>query len=276
MLRIEILDPSEITRAATIFHRDGFVAVREVMTPEQLSRIQTSVKQVIEQELKADPERKGNRGHHRYSFGGQDHRPEWRMLIDLPTVLPILEAIWESPDGGWHPGRDFTCGGTGGDYSLPGAEIQYLHSDGRPVIADPHGHISIRDVPAPQISLNIMMVDFTEENGATRIVPCTQRSRAPIPSLAEEPQWMRECTICAPAGTALFRDVRCWHGGTANNSDHIRPMTTVSYFAPWYRLGMSKSLPRAAFEQMPPRTQELCRYLVQDRILDPKNCSDAA
>ena len=32
---------------------------------------------------------------------------------------------------------------------------------------------------------------------------------------------------------AVIRDVRCWHGGTANRSQESRPMTSVGYYAPW-------------------------------------------
>ena len=268
MLKIELLDATDPERAATTFHRDGFVALRDVLTAPQLSAIQVSYQEVIEQELEPDPERKGNRGHHRYSASGKDNQPEWRVLMDLPTVLPTLDAIWK-PESRWHKaesgGADYVCRGTGGDYSLPGAEIQGLHSDGLLEITDPHGHTSIRDTPAPQITVNIAMIDFTVENGATRIIPFSQRSRAAIPTLEEEPDWMKECTLCAPAGTAIIRDIRTWHGGTANNSNDIRPMTGVAYLAPWFRYRSdSKTLTRETYERLTPRGQEVCRYLVEN------------
>lgn len=52
------------------------------------------------------------------------------------------------------------------------------------------------------------MIDFTVENGATKIIPFSQRSCAAIPTLDEEPEWMKECTVCVPAGTAVLRDIR--------------------------------------------------------------------
>ena len=74
---------------------------------------------------------KGNRGYGRYSFGSQLHHPEWAMLIELPTILPIIEAIWGNDD--------FTATGAGGHHSLPGAEIQHLHSDMGHPFNDPLG-----------------------------------------------------------------------------------------------------------------------------------------
>lgn len=50
------------------------------------------------------------------------HQPEWAMLIDLPTVTPILTSIFDS--------KDYITRGGGGDFCLPGAvDYQPLHSD---------------------------------------------------------------------------------------------------------------------------------------------------
>ena len=119
-------------------------------------------------------------------------------------------------------------------------------------------------MPAPFIVINYLMVDFKEINGAIRFIPCTQRSRQAPPPLESEPDWMKQSIICAPAGTALIRDVRCWHGGTANNSDEHRPMTSTGYFAPWfYRPIQEPLLPRAIYDTFSPRTKALCRLLVE-------------
>jgi ectoine hydroxylase-related dioxygenase (phytanoyl-CoA dioxygenase family) len=129
---------------------------------------------------------------------------------------------------------------------------------------DPLGQTTFRDVPAPFIVVNFLMVDFTKENGAIRFIPGTQRSHHPIPSLEEEPEWMQNSIVCAPAGTGIIRDVRCWHGGTANQSTEIRPMTSVGYFAPWFMVRASVILPRALYDTLSPRGQELARTIVAD------------
>ena len=228
MLEIEILEPDEIERAARIFLRDGFVAVNDVIVGEQLQATQAAAARVIEEMIAADPQRAGNRGHDRYSFGNQMAHIEWCQLTDLPAVLPILEAIWQS--------ADFICPGNGGDFSLPGAEIQALHSDGDELgFIDPLGQTTTRDLPPLLICVNFLMVDFTRENGAVRQIPCTHRSSAAIPTLEEEPPWMKNSIICAPAGTALFRDVRCWQHGKQFrpcSADGERPLlrTLVSHW----------------------------------------------
>jgi hypothetical protein len=256
MLKVPILAPDELDRAANIFHRDGFVCVKNILTPEQLKFAQAGAARVIKEQTDADPERKGNRGSYRYSFGPQTHHPEWTMLIDLPTLLPIIDKIWGS--------QDYTCSGAGGDYSLPKAELQGLHKDMGDFFNDPHAVVTHHDIPAPFIVVNFTMIDFTKENGAIRFIPCTQRSRHPIPAPIDEPEWMKDSIVCAPAGTAVVRDVRCWHGGTANNSTQIRPMTSVGYFAPWRRPHEEKVMTRELFNKLSPRGQKMCRSIVRD------------
>jgi hypothetical protein len=258
MLAVEMIEASDIDKAAGIFHRDGFVCVKGVLTPEQLKFAQAGAARVIREMLDADPERKGNRGHHRYSFGQQHHHAEWTMLIDLPTLLPIIEKICGSPH--------YCCAGAGGDYSLPGAEIQPLHSDLGEFFDDPLKQVTHHDVPAPFIIVNFTMVDFTKENGAIRFIPCTQRSTAAIPTLAEEPAWMRDSILCAPVGTGFVRYVLCWHGGTANTSGVTRPMTSVGYFAPWFRRPWitddHQPLRAPRLELLSARGRALCREMM--------------
>ena len=255
MLDIELVPCSEITRAVEIFSRDGFVALSDTLSPDQLAFARAGAERVVEEQQRATPFEEANRGYARYSFGQQIHHPEWAMLVDLPTVLPVLDAIWGSPD--------YTCSGAGGDYSHPGAKIQHLHSDINDVIADPLGQVNIYDLPAPFIVINYLMTDFTVENGAIRFVPGTQRTRVRPPALEDEPVHWREAAACAPAGTAIVRDVRTWHGGTANRSTAPRIMTSAGYFAPWFmRSGSEGALPLAQYKAMSERGQRMCRYIV--------------
>ncbi|MSR84266.1 MAG: hypothetical protein EXS58_15310 [Candidatus Latescibacteria bacterium] len=140
--------------------------------------------------------------------------------------------------------------------------------------ADAHGRARILQRPArtghdprcagPLISVNLLLVDFKKINGATRFVPGTQRSRAAIPALEDEPEWMRGSILCAPAGTVVIRDVRCWHGGTANRSDEVRAMLDVLYLAPWFRLPNQKTiLPKVVYKTFSPRAKALCRFIVE-------------
>jgi|TARA_B100000959_G_C14953971_1_gene612930 hypothetical protein len=291
---LEILAPNRIEDAKRIFYRDGFVVVSDALTEEQLATIRRGCARVISEIMEIDTSRQGNRGSHRYSFGSasttghQVHHPEWAMLIDLPTVTPILDAIFESPD--------YICRGGGGDFCLPGAiEYQPLHSDvgDRREIEDhvaaadssasrfsgafwdPRGLLTLRDLPCPYVCCNFLMTDFTALNGPTRQIPGTQNSHEPIPTLDEEPDWMKLSTACpAPAGSVLIRDPRAWHGGTPNLSDEARSIPNIEYYAPWFREPMARSMPRSIYDTLSEHGKRICRYIVSDRNLDGSVRSD--
>jgi len=254
VLGVEILAGAELEKAAAIFHREGFVCIKDPLTTEQFDLAKAGAEMVMDQQEAEVGKAQMNRGFARHSFGMQMEHWAWCQLVDLPTILPILDQIWSS--------EDYTCSGAGGDYSLPGAQIQSLHRDMGDFLADPWGVCTTVDLPTPFIVVNFTMVDFTVENGAIRFVPGTQRSRAAIPDLAGEPEWMRHNQLCAPANTAIIRDVRCWHGGSPNTSNHRRPMTSVGYFSPWRRASEEQGMPVEHFRRLSPRGQQLCRRLV--------------
>ena len=268
---LEVVAPDDVERAAALFHRDGFVAVRDAVSSEQLERLRGAAADVIETLVAADPEGAVGGGAgglpHRYSFGGTSasrhmfHRPEWCELIDMATTTPILTAIFGSPN--------YIVCGAGGDMAFPGAiEYQGLHSDNVwSELHDPVGGVTMRDLPVPAVHINFPLVDLTTENGPIRQIPGTHRSRAPIPRLADEPEWMRLSTVSPlPAGSAIFRDARCWHGGTPNLSRDVRAMPNVEYFAPWFRSeALVRSMSFERWQTLSPHAQRICRYVVCDK-----------
>ena len=271
---LEVLDPSEIERAVKLFYRDGFVVVRDALDPEQVEFLRAGVEDVVGSILALDPDRGGNRGPHRYSFGGSSitrsmlHRPEWQMLVDLATVTPIITAIFASDD--------YMLRSASGDFCLPGAvDYQPLHSDmGDRVdpertpyssFHDPRGLLTTRDLPCPYLCVNAMLIDMTTLNGPTRQIPGTQHSRAPIPRLADEPEWMRLSTVCpAPAGAVQIRDVRAWHGGTPNISGEMRAIPNVEFYAPWFREPILPGITRADHRRLSEHGQRVTRFSVAD------------
>jgi len=268
---LEVVAATDVERATELFHRDGFVAVANALDRQQLQALRAAADEVIALIADADPSGAVGGGAgglpHRYSFGGTSasrhmfHRPEWCQLIDLPTTTPILTSIFGSPD--------YLVYGAGGDLALPGAiEYQGLHSDNVwTELHDPVGGLTMRDLPVPVVHINFPLVDLTPENGPIRQIPGTQRSRAPIPKLADEPEWMRLSTVCPlPAGSAIIRDARCWHGGTPNLSREVRAMPNVEFMAPWFRSeALIRSMDFAMWDTLSPHAQRISRHIVCDR-----------
>jgi len=267
---LELVDASDVHTAVRIFDRDGFVVVRDALSPQQITRMKAATERVIAELLEVDPDASVGGGAgglpHRYSFGGSSasrqclHIREWNELIDLPTTTPIITAIFGS--------ANYVLGGAGGDFALPGAiEYQGLHSDNMwSELPDRTGQVTMRDVPAPVVTINFTVCDITPENGPIRQIPGTQRSRAKIPRLSDEPEWMKLSTVCpAPAGCAVIRDIRAWHGGTPNLSREIRAMPNVEYFAPWFRSeAIMRAMPFDEWKLLSPHGQRISRYVVCD------------
>lgn len=271
---LEIYDPEAVDSIVAAFDRDGFVLVGNILNDEQVEILANGCNQVIEEILALDDDGKGNRGSHRYSFGGssktrsQLHQPAWQMLLNLQTVTDLVSALFRS--------EDYILRAASGDFCLPGAvKYQPLHSDvGNWVDAktspfssfhDPRGVLSIRDLPCPYICVNFLPQDITALNGPTRQIPGTQNSRAQIPTLDEEPEWMRLSTVCpAPAGTIMIRDVRAWHGGTPNLTDHTRAIPNLEFYAPWFREPTIPGISYDDYNRLSDRAQHLARFSVLD------------
>ena len=282
IIGLETCTPDEVERAVRIFYRDGFVVVTDALNADQLAFLREGCDREIKTIMSVDGNRVGNRGSHRYSLGGasltghQMHNPEWSQLIDMPTVTPILTAIFGS--------ADYISRGGGGDFCLPGAvDYQALHADMGDrrefkdpdtgevrftfgSFKDPRGILTYRDLPCPYVCCNYLMVDFNAINGPTRQIPGTQHSREPIPTLENEPEWMRLSTVCpAPAGSVLIRDIRAWHGGTPNLSDEVRAIPNAEFYAPWFREPMPRSMPREIYDGLSEHGKKVCRYIVAEK-----------
>lgn len=271
---LPILSPDDVDEAVRLFKRDGFVVIGGVLDSERVDLLASGCNEVINEVVALDSDSRGNRGSHRYSFGGssltrsQLHRPAWQMLLEVDIVHELLTRIWGS--------TDYILRAASGDFCLPGAiDYQPLHSDVRDFadaksspfssFYDWRGQVSLRDMPPPYICANFLPQDVTPLNGPTRQIPGTQNSRAKIPSLDQEPEWMKLSTVCpAPAGSVMIRDVRAWHGGTPNLSDHTRAIPNLEFYAPWFREPIVPGISYQDAKNLSERAQRLVRFCVKD------------
>ena len=271
---LEVLTPDNTQRIVELFHRDGFVAIEGVLTRTQIDMLADECSAVVDEIVALDREGRGNRGAHRYSFGGssmtrsQLHRPAWQMLLQLEVVTDLVARLFNS--------QNFMLRAASGDFCLPGAvDYQPLHADVRDFTSsqdspfssfqDPRGLLSIRDLPCPYICVNFLPQDVTPLNGPTRQIPGTQNARAPIPRLCEEPEWMKLSTVCPlPAGSIMIRDTRAWHGGTPNVSDQVRSIPNLEFYAPWFREPMVAGIEYDHYTQLNQRARQLVQHLVID------------
>ena len=288
---LEVCAPDEVQRAARIFHRDGFVVVRDLLDEEHLALFREGSARALRQilEVPGSGPRKyateSGRLPHRYSYGTASasrqmlHEEEWAAMVDLPTTTPILAEIFGTVD--------YLVLGAGGDLCLPGAvEYQHLHADvgesnalsperidaakalGIEVRTNDDGDIDnatrrrIVDFTPPVVTINFAMCDLTWENGPIRQILGSHTWQMRPPPPAEEPEWMRFSTLVgALAGAGVFRDNRAWHGATPNLSREVRALPNVEYGAPWLpkREGMKKTMPHDIWETLTPHGKHICR-----------------
>jgi ectoine hydroxylase-related dioxygenase (phytanoyl-CoA dioxygenase family) len=132
----------------------------------------------------------------------------------------------------------------------PGQVAQPLHFDG-----------GIYPVPRRygEVVVTVMLAldDFTEANGATRVVRGSHR-------WDEERPADDASTVAAemPAGSALFYLGRTWHGAGANRTDRPRLGVVLHYAASWLRPIENHALavPPPLVATLAPRLQELLGY----------------
>jgi ectoine hydroxylase-related dioxygenase (phytanoyl-CoA dioxygenase family) len=149
----------------------------------------------------------------------------------------------------------------------PGAEDQWLHRD----------EAVWSDVPKPspelQLASVIAFVDFTRDNGATRVVPGSQRWPDRMLTPAEQitgPRPAPEQIAYAemPAGSAVIYTGGTIHGGGGNCTDIPRRGAHLSYCLGWLRTEENNylSVPPALAATLPRTAQEVLGYSLHDSL----------
>jgi ectoine hydroxylase-related dioxygenase (phytanoyl-CoA dioxygenase family) len=177
------------------------------------------------------------------------HGPLYQRIPVHPTVLEVVERVLD-------PG--LLISSLSSIAIGPGEDGQPLHADDQ-LIPLPRRH--------PQIICNTMwaLTDFTEENGATRVVPGTH--------LADQPPDPRQPdeTVAAEMekGSVLVFVGSLWHGGGANRTDERRVGIAMNYCAGFLRQQENQQLglPRELVRGFPQRLQELVGYSVYNGLI---------
>lgn len=88
-------------------------------------------------------------------------------------------------------------------------------------------------LPVSGIYVNIPLVDFLEENGATKIWPSSHLIMDNPPSdvryIGERSKHLPALQAVMPMGSLILRDMRLWHVGMPNGTDTNRPMLDIGY-----------------------------------------------
>ena len=152
----------------------------------------------------------------------------------------------------------------------PGETPQYLHPDENDYPSTITGPFESPGKPRNLIA-NCMfaLTDYTEENGATRVIPGSHKDTENWGRWAELPE--KPATIAAEmkAGSALFYNGKVAHGGGENLSDKPRRGMSIIFSQGWLKpmeaSCLATSLERA--RQLPKKMQQLIGFSSYHRPL---------
>lgn len=148
----------------------------------------------------------------------------------------------------------------------PGAENQWLHRD----------EVVWSDVPRPrpevQLASVVAFVDFTRDNGATRIIPGSHRwpdrELSPVEQMRQPPPEELIEFAEMPAGSAVVYSGGTIHGAGGNVTTGSRLGAHLSYCLGWLRTEENNYLavPPSVAATLPRTAQELLGYAMHSNI----------
>ncbi|MDZ4826601.1 MAG: phytanoyl-CoA dioxygenase family protein [Actinomycetota bacterium] len=192
------------------------------------------------------------------SFEGHHTLRVYNLLAygELYQRIPVHEHVLPIVDGVLDPGCLISS--LSSIAILPGETAQPIHADDQ-LIPLPKPH--------PPTVCNTMwaLTDFTEANGATRIIPGTHLG-------ADNPDYGTHYdSISAemPKGSVLVWHGSLWHGGGANQTDERRVGIAMNYCAGYIRQQENQQLglPRETVEGFSPRLRQLTGYGVYNMLI---------
>ena len=222
--------------------RDGYTIVDDVLSADACAAILAEVDR-LERALGIDFARndfEGRRTKRVYNL--LVHGAVFEAIPVHPEVLPVVEGVLDS---------GCLVSSLSSIAIHPGETAQPIHADDQ-----------LLPLPKPHVATvcNTMwaLTDFTEENGATRIIPGSHtRDHSPVygSEPASIPAVMRR-------GSVLVWHGSLWHGGGANRSGEVRVGIAMNYCAGWVRQQENQQLgiPREVARRFAPRLRALVGY----------------
>ena len=200
-----------IETAIQHLERRGYAIVEGAIEPALCDEIVAEIERL---EAEGEPSLKGSAfvGYKTVRYFDLLNRGEvWQRVAAHPSLLPVIRGVL---------GPDMLLSTMGTAVIAPGERAQPIHRDDDLYdLAMPHRNLVCNTMWA--------LTDFTEDNGATRIVPDTHRlidspdPRRDYPSI---PAAMPKGSVCFVLGTS-------YHGGGANRSAARRWALTINYCA---------------------------------------------
>jgi ectoine hydroxylase-related dioxygenase (phytanoyl-CoA dioxygenase family) len=247
---------SPVADVAAALRRDGAVIVHDLLAPDVLRAINAEVDPYVEA---ADPDiRHLNPGvqiFHAQTRHVNGLAAKSRTFATDVMIHPLLIGLC-----------DEILGPSCARYQLnlahlidrlPGAANQFWHQDELVwnLVPRPHAELQLASV--------IALVDFTADNGATRVFPGSNHWEA-----GRYPRDDEAVVAEMPAGSAIIYLGSTFHGGGAHIGTQPRRGVHLSYTLGWLRTEENNYLavPPSVAAELPRQCQEVLGYAVHDAI----------
>lgn len=224
------VDPAVADADLAAVLRDGYVILRDLLSPGQRAEIKDAVTPLLDHHGRNPFE--GHATQRIYSVLNKTRACD--VIADHPRVLALLDRLLLP---------NYLLSMLQVINILPGEQAQMLHTDD-----------AFYPLPRPRKALGAATIwaidDFTADNGATDIIPGSHLWGE------EEPDPADRQPVVMTAGSCVFFLGTLWHGGGANRTDRPRLAVTAQYCEPWVRpqeaftLSMTPDTVRAVSEDI--------------------------
>ena len=232
-------DPAEHLAA---IDEHGYTIVPDAIEPDVVDALVEDLAR-LEHDLGIGPSSNGFEGRSTVRiYNLLAHGPLYAQVPVHPAVLPIVDGVLD-------PGC--LVSSLSSIAIDPGEVAQPIHADDQLMpLPKPH----------PPTVCNSMwaLTDFTEDNGATRVIPGSHRADRSPAYGAEFDSIPAEMA----KGSVLVWHGSLWHGGGANRTDRRRIGLAMNYCAGWVRQQENQQLgvPVEVAATWSPRLRELAGY----------------
>ena len=227
-------------------HVDGYTVIENLVDSQVVQDVRSQLTPYLQGQKMGRNNFEGECSERVYALLAK--APAMAQLIEHPTILNLLDTLLP---------RNYLLSAALAINVHPGETPQPFHID------DAAGGLGIpKPRPAFGISTIWALDDFTDNNGATEVVPGSHN----WPS-DRQPREQDIHKVTMPAGSVVVFLGTLLHRGGANNSDSMRLGVTPQYCAPGLRQieNMVLAVPPVVASQYSDRIQNMLGY----NIIDP-------
>lgn len=234
----------------------GFIVVPNFISQEKVEELRNRFEEIIAEEGKeAGAEVHQEKGTRRLS----NTMNKGKVFDDIYMHPKLLAAMYHMI------GRDFKVSAMNGRDVLKGQGLQKLHEDWNASFFEEGEVENDGDYRKPEDPYNVanslvMLDDFNEDNGPTRVVPGTHKKEAPQFYLNDrEAAHPEEVKVLGKAGDAVIFNSHLWHGGTNNISGEKRRVLHPYYVAREFdqQQDQRKYIKKETYERISPAARYL-------------------